>query len=124
MKSLLAVLSILLLAGCTTLKDARDARGTGVKKTFDKSYELVWQKSVEVIQESHLDLVSKDKEDGTILAQKGMSAFSHGENVAIFLNREGDSTIVEVVSKRAIATNITAKNWTSYIFQKLNEKLK
>jgi len=125
MKKIISVLSILVLASCTTLKDAKEAKGTGVKQTYNKPYELVWDKTLEVVQESKLDLISKDKEAGNILAQKGMSAFSYGENVAIFLEKKGDSTtVVEVVSKRALATNITAKNWTSEVFKQLDKKLK
>ena len=125
MKKIISLLSVLLLVGCSTLKDANDAKGSGVKKTYNKPYELVWNKTLEVVQESKLDLISKDKEAGSILAQKGISAFSYGENVAIFVEKKADSTtVVEVVSKRALAANITAKNWSSYLFEELDKKLK
>lgn len=125
MRKIIAALSILVLAGCSTLKDAQDAKGTGDKQTFNKSYDVVWAKTLEVVQESKLELVAKDKESGSILAQKGMSAFSYGENVAIYVEKKGDSaTMVEVVSKRALATNITARNWSSYVFEELDKKLK
>jgi hypothetical protein len=80
---------------------------------------------VAVITESKLDLVSKDKEDGKILAQKGMSAFSYGENVAVFVDAISESSSkVEVVSKRALQTNIVAKNWSNHILSGVEEKIK
>ncbi|HTF94653.1 MAG TPA: hypothetical protein VL995_00840 [Cellvibrio sp.] len=125
MRKLIAALSIFVLAGCSTLKDAQDAKGTGVQQTYNKPYDVVWAKTVEVVQESKLELVAKDKEGGSILAQKSMSAFSYGENVAVYVEKKSDSvTVVEVVSKRALATNITARNWSSYIHEELGKKLK
>lgn len=52
-----------------------------------------------------------------IVAKKSMSAFSWGELVRVDL-REGDSdnTILEVVTKRRVAVNITAKgDWSEEI---------
>lgn len=124
MKFMPMAIALTLLCGCATLKDAGKARGTGVKQKYEHPYDLVWAKVVGVINESTLDLVSKDKKEGKILAQKGMSAFSYGENVAVFIERDDkSSSIVEVVSKRALATNITARNWASYIHEKLKESL-
>ena len=125
MRKFIVALSIFVLAGCSTLKDAQDAKGTGVQQTYNKPYDVVWAKTVEVVQESKLELVAKDKEGGSILAQKSMSAFSYGENVAVYVEKKSDSvTVVEVVSKRALATNITARNWSSYIHEELGKKLK
>lgn len=122
MKIVSTVLALMLISGCTTLKDADNARGTGVQASYAKPYDEVWNKTIDIINESKLDLISKDKEDGKMLAQKGMSALSYGENVAVFLEKKSESaTQVEVVSKRTLAANITAKNWGSYIHTKLKE---
>lgn len=124
MKKIISILSIFVLAGCASLNDAKDAKGQGVKQTYNKPYDTVWDKTIEVVQESKLELVSKDKENGEILAKKGVSAFSYGENVAVFLKKSETETTVEVVSKKALAANITAKDWTKDIFQELDKKLK
>lgn len=124
MKFMSIAIALTLFCGCATLKDAGDARGTGVKEKYEYPYNLVWEKAVDVVNESKLDLVSKDEKEGRILAQKGMSAFSYGENVAVFVQQEDkSSTTVEIVSKRALATNITARNWASHIHKKLKELL-
>jgi hypothetical protein len=53
------------------------------------------------------------------------SAFSWGENVAIFVEPiDGKiQTRVEVVNKRALATNITAADWGTRILQSLDKRL-
>lgn len=66
-----------------------------------------------------------DKGKGEILAQRSMTFFSYGENVAIYVERTGEpsETQVEVISKRALATNITATNWEAIIFDGLDKIL-
>jgi hypothetical protein len=124
MKYLVIVASLLTFTGCTTLQDAKNARGTGKFENYSSSFDNVWDASISVVEESKLDLVSQNKEQGEILAQKGMSAFSYGENVAVFVEEvTPNETKVEVVSKRALETNIVAKNWSNYILTKIRELL-
>lgn len=124
MKYLILAVSLLVGSGCTTLQDAKSARGTGKSENYQHSYDKVWDASIEVVQQSNLDLVAQNKEQGEILAQKGMSAFSYGENVAVFVEAVSPSeTKVEVVSKRALETNIVAKNWSNYFLTKIRELL-
>jgi hypothetical protein len=71
-----------------------------------------------------LEIASKNREEGYVLAQKGITAFSYGENVAVFVEKIDDqSTKVEVVSKKAMATNIFAWNWEKPILDRLSEIL-
>jgi len=125
MKLISIILTLIFVTGCTTLKDASEARGTGKQEVYNYTYDEVWDAAVGVVTESKLDLVAKDKEDGKILAQQGMSAFSYGENVAVFVEKSSEvETKVEVVSKRALQTNVVAKDWSSYILTKIREALK
>jgi uncharacterized protein YceK len=124
MKNILIIITISLFAGCTTLQDASEGKGKGKSESYNYSYDKVWDAAIKVVDESKLDLISKDKEEGKILAQKGMSVFSYGENVAIFVStKDEENTAVEVVSKRALATNVVAKNWSNYILTKIREML-
>ncbi|MCB2021108.1 MAG: hypothetical protein M9915_09640 [Rhizobacter sp.] len=115
-----------LFTGCSTLADAQAARGTGESRIYDRPYEVVWIAASETVRDSGLTLVSEEKEKGLILARGGVSAFSWGENVAVFVEDIGGRarTRVEVSSKRALATNITAKNWETKLLESLDKKLK
>ena len=129
MKRSIALLLVCFLAvlssGCSTLADAQASRGTGSSKIYDKPYDVVWDAVIQTVRSSGLALVSDNKEKGSILAQGSISAFSWGENVAIYVEDVGGKirTRVEVVNKRALATNITAADWASRILEALDKRL-
>jgi hypothetical protein len=129
MKRFIALVSILLAAalssGCATLADAKAAKGSGISKVYDKPYDVVWSAVVETVNSSGLELVSENKEKGRILAQGAVSAFSWGENVAIFVEDVDGKikTRVEVVNKRAVATNVFATDWETRILEALDKRL-
>ena len=69
-------------------------------------------------------VAGQNREDGYILAAKGVSAFSAAENVAVFVEKVYDErTRVEVVSKKTVPTHIFAGNWEKPILDKLSEML-
>ena len=111
--------------GCSTLADAKAAKGTGSARVYDKPYEIVWNATLQVVKASGLSLVNGDKVLGQILAQNGISAFSYGENVAIFVEEVNGNvqTRVEVVNKRAMSTNVFAADWESRILSALDKQL-
>ena len=119
-------LTLGLTSGCSTLVDAQAAKGTGTSRIYDKPYDTVWSAVIETVKASDLALVAENKEKGTILAQGAISAFSWGENVAVFVEDAGGKarTRVEVLNKRALAANITAKDWETRIFEALDRRLK
>ncbi len=119
----IAVGMILTMAGCTTLADAQRARGTGQSKIYNAPAEKVWDAMQSVITAVGLDYVGENRTEGYVLAQRGISLFSYGENVAIYIEAPGESnTRVEVVSKKAMATNVFAPNWSGPIFRQLDQR--
>jgi hypothetical protein len=123
--SLLACLFLLVAAsGCATLADARAAKGTGMSKTFNADSETVWKTLPGVANSIGLSVVADNKAEGYMLAQRGITLMSYGENVAIFVESVGrNRTKVEVVSKRAMATNIFAPDWAPELLEKLEVAL-
>ncbi len=115
----------LLVNGCATMADSIEAKGTGQYRVYDNDFDTVWDAVIDVVKTSKLELVSEDKGRGQILAQRGMSALSYGENVAIFVEKEDGEirTRVEVVSKKALATTVLAKNWEEHILEELDSRL-
>jgi hypothetical protein len=120
------VFVFLCIQGCATMTDSIAAKGSGQYRVYDKSFDEVWEAVIGIVRGTQLSLVNKNKQTGQILAQQGFSAFSYGENVAIFIERIGSElrTRVEVVSKKVMATNVFARNWETHIFKKLDLKLK
>ena len=113
------------MTGCTTIADAKAGKGTGVSQTYAVAPARVWQVLPNAVKQVGLDYVADNKEEGYAVAQRGISAFSYGENVAIFVDAApSQSTKVEVVSKRALATTIFATEWAKPILDKITELLR
>jgi hypothetical protein len=115
---------LLSAAGCSTLDDARTAKGSGRTREYNAPFDTVWDTAEQAVHDMGLQIPSQNKEEGYILAQKGITAFSYGENVAVFVEKVDDQhTKVEVVSKKAVATNIFAWNWEKPILDRISELL-
>jgi len=67
------------------------------------------------------DTATVDSTTWMVLGTKGMSLTSYGEVVRVIVHQIADGPIaVRVVSKRRLATNIIARNWTDSIFERLD----
>ena len=120
-KSLALLLLVLATQACSTLGDAKRAQGEGVKRTYSVSVDKAWDASVKALNKLNLDIASQNKTDGYILAQRSMSAFSYGENIAMFIKpKTTTDTEVEIVSKRAMSTNIFAPDWSEDIHREIS----
>jgi uncharacterized lipoprotein len=116
---------ILALTGCTTVNTAADAKGSGEQVVYKAPFEAVWTATPTVITNVGLRLVSTNDEKHVFLAKHGISGWSWGENVAIFVEKvETNKTSVEVVTKRKLVTNITAQEWDEPIFIQLDRMFK
>lgn len=115
-----------MLSGCSTLSTAQEAKGSGMSRIYNKDYNTVWNATDEVVRNSGLSVASSNKEKGEILAESGMGAFTYGENVAVFVTEldKTPQTKVEVVNKRVLATNVTAKDWDELLLRHLDGKLR
>ncbi len=124
-KTLIPILAILFITGCSTMADSIAAKGTGPYRIYEQNKDEVWREAINAVNSTELDLVSENKQSGVILAQRSMSVFSYGENVAIFVEDYEDKQCrVEVVSKKAMSTNIFAPDWSESIFDYLDARLK
>jgi hypothetical protein len=105
------------------MADAQHGRGTGTTVAYKASFEEIWAAIPSAVAAAGLEFVTSNREDRSILAQRGMTALSYGENVGIFVDSATPQTQrVEVVSKKAMATNVFAPNWAKPIFAELDKK--
>lgn len=121
---ILLIATIILAAGCTTLADSIASKGSGHFRLYEHPKSDVWPVTIQAIDSVGLELVAEIESSSMILAQRGISAFSHGENVAVFVEDvDGEKCRVEVVSKNAIKTNLFAPDWSGPIFEYLDASL-
>jgi hypothetical protein len=119
------LLGIVGLTGCTSVNTAAEARGSGEQVIYKASFDELWAAMPEVITNVGLQFVSADKDKQMFLAKRGITGWSWGENVAIFLEYiEYGKTSVEVVTERKLVTNITAQDWDGPIFIELDRRFK
>jgi hypothetical protein len=116
---------ILGLTGCTSLNTAAKAQGSGEQVIYKASFDEVWAAMPDVIKAAGLQYVSANRDEHIFLARRGITGWSWGENIAIFVEQiENEKTSVEVVTKRELVTNITAQDWAGPIFIQLDRKFK
>ena len=120
------VFVILLQSGCATVKDAEAKRGSGRVEVYDLPKATVWKSMLEVLGTTSLNIVSKDENEGVILARRKLTWFSFGENVAIYVEPTNDnaSTRVEVINVKRVESNTNSLDWETRIFTKLDRALK
>ena len=119
------LLASVVLAGCTTMNDAVEARGTGTMVAYQATFDDIWKALPEAIGAAGLKLVSVDGPGRCILAKRGITAFSFGENVAIFVEKADEAKCrVEVDSEKVLKTNVFAPDWTKPIFEELDKRFK
>ena len=108
--TLLVLTSVLMMqSGCSTIADCRKAKGQGTSRIYNAPFETVWKTAPNALNDLGLSVAGQNREEGYILAVKGWTAASYGENVAVFVDVVSDEqTKVEAVSKKTMATNIFA----------------
>ena|SRR5437879_12572899 len=117
--------AILGLNGCTSLNTAAKSRGTGERVIYKASFDEVWAAVPEVITNVGLQYVNLNNDKHMFLARRGITGWSWGENVAIYVEKiEDGKTSVEVITKRKLATNITAQDWDGPIFIQLDRRFR
>lgn len=126
LSALFIVFAILLQSGCATVKDAEAKRGSGRVEVYNLPKQTVWNGMLKVLGTTSLNIVSKDENEGVILARRKLTWFSFGENVAIYIEPVNDnaSTQVEVVNVKRVESNTNTLDWETRIFTKLNRELR
>lgn len=97
----------------------------GTSHTFHASPKLVLKAVRESIPEVGLALKSErtDDTETMFLAERGVTAFSWGEEVRIVVHPDASSVNVRIISERAFAPNITAKDFDNDLFTLITNKL-
>jgi hypothetical protein len=120
---LLIVLCITMI-GCQTLGDARAAKGKGTSRPIAASKDRVWSVLPKAMNEVDLSIAGTYPEEGYILGERGVSMFSWGEKVAVYVTPlDSNRTEVEVVSMRSVAVNITASEFGKKLLDMIERML-
>jgi hypothetical protein len=134
-KKTTTVLMMLALGACADSSDlGRGKTGKTITVT-GYSYDQVWDASLKAIQNvrgtqslevsKSLTITKKDKTNGVIQANSGVSLLSWGEVVGVFVSptTKAPAYTVEVESLTQLKTNVTSNNWEDEILAGIKQKL-
>jgi hypothetical protein len=114
----------ILLAGCATTDTVRQEKGEGDKQLFEHPYDVVFEATLVVAGNEGLEMVEQDRDNGTIILSHGVTLWSWGERVAVFIRKmSATQTEVEIISKPVMAPLNFPPDWVSRIFEGIDREL-
>ena len=122
-KIILTLAAIALATGCSSIQTAKNSQGSGDKQIFSAPKEKVWPAMIASVSNTGGAIKEKNQEQCYLLATYGVTAWSWGENVAVFCQEKDTSTEVEVVMEAALKTNVTAVERSPEIFNGITSAL-
>lgn len=125
----LVLATLMIVAACASTGGLRsEPLDRGEAKFYTAPLAIVAAAAREAVLSAGLevDTVSQvDSLTSMIIAKKGMSLFSYGELVRVVVQQAPEGAVgVRVLTKRRLATNITATgDWSGRIFERLDHIL-
>ncbi len=109
-------------SGCATLSTVQAEKGRGAFRVYSAPFKTVWEQTFQAVSALGLQIAVPNQKEGYLLAETGISAFSWGEKIAIFVEKVDEShTRVEVVSRRVVTTNVFAYDWEPRILNEIDK---
>jgi len=122
---ILLTLCTVLATACTTTETVKKAQGEGSKRIFPQRYEAVYDAALAVAHKHRIEITEKDPSAGRIMLSHGISLWSWGERIAIFLKRVSPTaTEVEIISRPVLAPLNFPSDWESKLMFEIGEELR
>lgn len=127
MKNSLSAICMLatLAGGCASVDTVREAQGEGVSRVYQAAYEPVFKATLAAAQTRELEVVESDKAAGRVILSHGVTWWSWGERIAVFLKpRTETTTAVEIVSKPVLAPLNFPPDWQQILLEQIEVELR
>lgn len=122
---LFAVLLFLNINSCATMQTVKESKGEGIKRTYNHTYNNVYDAALSASKKQGLEIVEANKDEGKIFLSHGITLWSWGERIAIFVTKISDNeTEVEVVSKAVLSPLNFPPDWVNRLFNEIDIELK
>lgn len=114
-----------IMAGCATTETVKEARGQGVARAYQAAYEPVFNATLAAARAKNLEVVESDKKTGRLVLAHGVTLWSWGERIAIFIESKGSTrTEVEIVSKPVLSPLNFPPNWQQILLDQIDVELR
>ena len=118
-------LFLAVLAGCASTETVKEARGQGVSRVYEAAYESVYNATLEAAKSKNLEVVESDKATGRLVLSHGVTLWSWGERIAVFIARKGSTgTEVEIVSKPVLSPLNFPPDWQKILLDQIDIELR
>lgn len=121
---LLASFSIL-AGGCASTDTVKEAAGQGVARSYQAAYDPVFDAALGAAKASNLEVVESDRPTGRLVLSHGVTLWSWGERIAVFVRRKDAArTEVEVVSKPVMSPLNFPPDWQRILLERIEVELR
>jgi hypothetical protein len=125
-KSLFLVCLIAIFAGgCASTETVKEAKGQGVTRTYQYAYEPVFNAVIAAAKTKELEVVESDKGSGRLVLSHGVTLWSWGERIAVFVKAlTTETTEVEIVSKPVLSPLNFPPDWQQILLEQIDVQLR
>jgi hypothetical protein len=125
-KLLFAVCAFALLAaGCASIDTVKEEKGQGVSRVYQYGYDPVFDAALAAAKAKELEVVESDKGSGRLMLSHGVTLWSWGERIAVFLKPvSAGTTEVEIVSKPVLAPLNFPPDWQRILLDQIDAQLR
>ncbi|WP_322024121.1 hypothetical protein [Burkholderia sp. BCC1977] len=121
----MAIFVALIASGCASTESVKETKGEGVSRTYAYAYEPVYNSVLAAAKTKNLKVVENDKSNGRLILSHGVTLWSWGERIAIFVKPiSSASTEVEIVSKPVLEPLNFPPDWQKILFEQVDVELR
>ncbi len=127
MKFSVVVMTLLLamVGGCASVETVREARGQGEVRTYPVAYETACKAVLAAAKTKGLEIVENDKDGGRVVLSHGVTLWSWGERIAVFVrSTSATTTEVEIVSKPVMSPLNFPPDWQRILLDQIAVELR
>ena len=115
----------ILTSGCASTKTVKEAQGQGVSRVYNSAYGAVFDATLAAAKTKELKVMESDKNSGRVILSHGVTWWSWGERVAVFLNAvTTETTEVEIVSKPVLSPLNFPPDWQQILLDEIDVELR
>jgi hypothetical protein len=127
MKNSLFVVCIfaIVAGGCASTETVKEAKGQGASRVYQSAYEPVFNATLAAAKTKELEVVENDKSSGRLILAHGVTLWSWGERIAVFVKPlTAETTEVEIVSKPVMSPLNFPPDWQQILLEQIDVQLR
>ena len=123
--ALIIAFIVMIAGGCASTETVKEAEGEGISRSFSYAFEPVYEATISAAKEKELEVVESDKKSGRLILAHGVTLWSWGERIAIFVKPlSNNETEVEVVSKPVLGPLNFPPDWQNILLDQIEAELR